>query len=140
MRRFLAFWAAMLMLLLLCSCRTAHNTIEEVPVEVQVPVLVHDTIVSYAIRVDSTHVHDSIYVTPEKEYREKTVYKYRLLHDTLYMVRTDTICIQKPVTITKYKTEVIKPRWYENAAKWVGYLCCIALILWLLFLYIMKRK
>lgn len=140
MKRFLAFLAVSLTLLLLCSCRTAHNTIEEVPIEVQVPVVLHDTIVSYTIRVDSTHVHDSIYVTPEKEYREKTVYKYRLLHDTLYMVRTDTICVQNPVTITKYKTEVIKPHWYENAAKWVGYLCCITLILCLLFLYIMKRK
>lgn len=65
--------------------------------------------------------------------RTDTVYRDRLRVDTVYMERTDSVHVEKPVYIEK------PIKWYNQGFIWVGRLCIIALILWVLFLYL-KRK
>ena len=89
---------------------------------------------------------DSIYVREKGDtvtkYVEKTLYKWRtrsdtvyrdrLRVDTLYTERTDSVTVEKPVIEKQIK-------WYNQGFMWLGKMCCIALILWAIFLYL-KRK
>ena len=62
-----------------------------------------------------------------------TIYTYKLKRDTVYAVRTDSIRVTVP-------TYIEKPRkWYDTGAIWLGRMCCLAFLLWVLFLYL-KRK
>lgn len=65
--------------------------------------------------------------------RTDTIYRNKLLRDTLYIERTDSITVEKPVYIEK------QIKWYNQGFIWCGKLCCLAAILWALFLYL-KRK
>ena len=106
-----------------------------------------DSIFINAIQRDSIYLRDSIYVRERGDtvttyvervrYQYKlqsdTLYKYLTLRDTLYMVKRYRVRVEKPVYIEK-------PRlWYETGLMWVGGLCCLAAILWAIFLYL-KRK
>lgn len=96
---------------------------------------------------DSVYKRDSIYIYEKGDtvtkYVEKTLYKWRTLTDTvyrdrlradtLYIERTDSIMVEKPIYIEK------QIKWYNQGFIWFGKLCYIALILWVLFLYL-KRK
>lgn len=106
-----------------------------------------DSIFSRLMQRDSIYVHDSIYVREKGDtvyqYVEKlrykyvnsvdTLYKYRTMRDTVYMERCDSIRVEKPVYIEKPR------RWYEKGLMLAGSMCCIALILWTLIMYL-KRK
>lgn len=106
-----------------------------------------DSIFSRLMQRDSIYVHDSIYVREKGDtvyqYVEKlrykyvnsvdTMYKYRNLRDTVYIERCDSIRVEKPVYIEKPR------RWYEKGLMLAGSMCCIALILLTLFMYL-KRK
>lgn len=106
-----------------------------------------DSIFARLTQRDSIYVHDSIYVREKGDtvyqYVEKlrykyvnsvdTLYKYRTMRDTVYMERCDSIRVEKPVYIEKPR------RWYEKGLMLAGSMCCIALILLTLFLYL-KRK
>lgn len=106
-----------------------------------------DSIFARMTQRDSIYVHDSIYVREKGDtvyqYVEKlrykyvnsvdTLYKYRTLLDTVYIERCDSIRVEKPVYIEKPR------RWYEKGLMLVGSMCCIALILWTLIMYL-KRK
>lgn len=106
-----------------------------------------DSIFARMTQRDSIYVHDSIYVREKGDtvyqYVEKlrykyvnsvdTLYKYRTMRDTVYMERCDSIRVEKPVYIEKPR------RWYEKGLMLAGSMCCIALILWTLLLYL-KRK
>lgn len=103
-----------------------------------------DSIFARMTQRDSIYVHDSIYVREKGDtvyqYVEKlrykyvnsvdTLYKYRTLLDTMYIERRDSIRVEKPVYIEKPR------RWYEKWLMWAGGMCCIALILLTLFLYL----
>lgn len=65
--------------------------------------------------------------------RTDTLYRDRNITDTLYVNRTDSVTAEKPVYIEK------PIKWYNQAFIWCGKLCCLAAILWVLFLYL-KRK
>ena len=96
---------------------------------------------------DSVYKRDSIYIHEKGDtvtkYVEKTMYKWRtrtdtvyrdrLRVDTLYIERTDSVTVEKPVYIEK------PIKWYNQGFIWLGKMCCIALILWAIFLYL-KRK
>lgn len=96
---------------------------------------------------DSVYKRDSIYIYEKGDtvtkYVEKTLYKWRThtdtvyrdrwRADTLYIERIDSIMVEKPIYIEK------QIKWYNQGFVWFGKLCCIALILWVLFLYL-KRK
>lgn len=106
-----------------------------------------DSIFARMTQRDSIYVHDSIYVLEKGDtvyqYVEKlrykyvnsvdTLYKYRTLRDTVYIERCDSIRVEKPVYIEKPR------RWYEKGLMLAGSMCCIALILWTLIMYL-KRK
>lgn len=96
---------------------------------------------------DSVYKRDSIYIYEKGDtvtkYVEKTLYKWRTRTDTVYRdrVRVDTLFIEKTDSVTVEKPVPIeKPiKWHEQGFIWLGKMCCIALILWVLFLYL-KRK
>lgn len=98
-------------------------------------------------QVDSIYYRDSIYIKEKGDtvtyyverlryaYKIKTdtIYTYKLNRDTVYAVRTDSIRVTVP-------TYIEKPRkWYDTGAIWLGRMCCLAFLLWVLFLYL-KRK
>lgn len=96
---------------------------------------------------DSVYKRDSIYIYDKGDtittYVEKTLYKWRThtdtvyrdrwRTDTLYIERTDSIAVEKPIYIEK------QIKWYNQGFIWLGKMCCLAAILWALFLYL-KRK
>lgn len=96
---------------------------------------------------DSVYRRDSIYeyhkgdtVTKyvEKEIykwrtRTDTIYRDRWRVDTMYIERVDSARVEKPVYIEK------PIKWYNQGFIWLGKLCCLAALAWVLFLYL-KRK
>lgn len=115
--------------LLLAAC----STIRYVPVET----IRSDTLIRNEARLDSIYVRDSIYVYQKGDtvtkYVEKWRYKYKTKTDTLYIAKRDTVS----VTVTEVREKPIK--WYNQGIIWVGRLCCIALILWAIFLYLRRK-
>ena len=106
-----------------------------------------DSIYRLLMQRDSIYYRDSIYIKEKGDtvtyyverlryaYKIKTdtIYTYKLKRDTVYAVRTDSIRITVP-------TYIEKPRkWYDTGAIWLGRMCCLAFLLWVLFLYL-KRK
>lgn len=106
-----------------------------------------DSIFITTVQRDSIYLHDSIYVREKGDtvykYVEKLRYKYVNSVDTLYrtIVRVDTAYVdraklevyEKPVYIEK------EVKWYNKVCMWLGRICCLAAILWAIFLYL-KRK
>lgn len=139
------FWIVALLMLMSCAATRKAST-EEVTDNCRSTEKL-DSIFITATQRDSIYLHDSIYVREKGDtvtkYVERvcyhyklqtdTLYKYSILRDTVYIVKRKTICVDKPVYIEK-------PRlWYETGLMWVGGLCCLAAILWAIFLYL-KRK
>ena len=135
--------------ILLAGCASTHyaSTYEGSRDSTRVSTHQMDSIFSRLMQRDSIYVHDSIYVREKGDtvyqYVEKlrykyvnsvdTMYKYRNLRDTVYIERCDSIRVEKPVYIEKPR------RWYEKGLMCAGGMCCIALILWTLIMYL-KRK
>ena len=96
---------------------------------------------------DSTYRRDSIYIREKGDtitkYVERVMYKWRTRTDTLYrdrwrtdtlfIERVDSAYVEKPVYVEK------QLRWHQQGFMWLGKMCCIAAILWAMFLYL-KRK
>ena len=110
-----------LLLLLLSSCRTTSNTTDIVPVHSAT----HDTLWLSRVKYDSVYIDrwqrierkaDTVFYD-----RVKTVFRYRLLRDTVYKTRTDTIPVVKQVPVIR------KERYTPPFTKFLGYLCIIAL-------------
>lgn len=109
-----------LLLLLLSSCRTASNT-----AIVPVHSATHDTILLSKVKYDSVYIDrwqrierkaDTVFYD-----RVKTEFRYRLLRDTVYKTRTDTIPVVKQVPVVK------KERYTPPFTKFLACLCIIAL-------------
>lgn len=110
-----------LLLLLLSSCKTTSNTTAIVPVHSAT----HDTIFLRKLKYDSIYIDrwqrierkaDTVFCD-----RAKTEFRYRLLRDTVYKTRTDTIPVVKQVPVVK------KERYTPPFTKFLAYLCIIAL-------------
>lgn len=110
-----------LLLLLLSSCRTASNTTAIVPVHSAT----HDTLWLSKVKYDSIYIDrwqrierkaDTVFYD-----RVKTEFRYRLLRDTVYKTRTDTIPVVKQVPVIR------KERYTPPLTKFLAYLCIIAL-------------
>lgn len=110
-----------LFLLLLSSCKTASNTTAIVPVHSAT----HDTILLSKVKYDSIYIDrwqriehkaDTVFYD-----RVKTEFRYRLLRDTVYKTRTDTIPVVKQVPVVK------KERYTPPFTKFLACLCIIAL-------------
>lgn len=98
--RLIAFILFLLLLLLLSSCGTA-STSAIVPVHSAT----HDTIFLRKLKYDSVYIDrwqrierkaDTVFCD-----RTKTEFRYRLLRDTVYKTRTDTIPVVKQVPVVK---------------------------------------
>ncbi len=138
-------------LAVLASCSVVRPGI---PVEL--PQIVHDTVYRNTVQHDTLRLvqhlrdtvvqRDSVYVEGQTVYREKYIYKtrtqhdtvqvYRYLRDTMYVHRRDSISV--PVYIDRVEKVRYTPAFTKTLA-WLGGLSIIAIILWLLFLYL-KRK
>lgn len=110
-----------LLLLLLSSCKTTSNTADIVPVHSAT----HDTLWLSKVKYDSIYIDrwqrierkaDTVFCN-----RTKTEFRYRLLRDTVYKTRTDTIPVVKQVPVVK------KERYTPPFTKFLAYLCIIAL-------------
>lgn len=109
-----------LFLLLLSSCKTTSNT-DIVPVHSAT----HDTILLSKVKYDSVYIDrwqrierkaDTVFYD-----RVKTEFRYRLLRDTVYKTRTDTIPVVKQVPVIR------KERYTPPFTKFLACLCIIAL-------------
>ena len=119
--RLIAFILFLFLLLLLSSCRTASNTTAIVPVHSAT----HDTILLSKVKYDSVYIDrwqrierkaDTVFCD-----RVKTEFRYRLLSDTVYKTRTDTIPVVKQVPVIR------KERYTPPFTKFLGCLGIIAL-------------
>lgn len=117
--RLIAF--ILFLLLLLSSCKTTSNTTDIVPVHSAT----HDTIFLRKLKYDSIYIDrwqrierkaDTVFCD-----RAKTEFRYRLLRDTVYKTRTDTIPVVKQVPVVK------KERYTPPFTKFLAYLGIIAL-------------
>lgn len=123
----LLFYATMAVMLLALfgGCTTTRY--------VQVPVRHTDTLRLIHEQRDSIWLHDSIY---QREYmRGDTVYRYidrwhnqyikRLLRDTTYISRRDTVPVPYPVK--KYIKVPAQLAWHQQARLWLANLVLVAL-------------
>ena len=110
-----------LLLLLLSSCKTTSNTTAIVPVHSAT----HDTILLSKVKYDSVYIDrwqrieckaDTVFCD-----RVKTEFRYRLLRDTVYKTRTDTIPVVKQVPVIR------KERYSPPSTKFLAFLGIIAL-------------
>lgn len=145
--RYLTALIALLMLAGCASTRRAVNTYQMQQDSTYNSVQRLDSLFRVMMQRDSTYRRDSIYIWEKGDtvtkYMERTkyrivtrtdtLYRDRLRTDTLYINRTDSVTVEKPVYIEK------QMKWYDKGFIWVGRLCCLAAILWALFLYL-KRK
>ena len=109
-----------LFLLLLSSCKTTSNT-----AIVPVHSATHDTILLRKVKYDSIYIDrwqrierkaDTVFYD-----RVKTEFRYRLLRDTVYKTRTDTVPVVKQVPVIR------KERYTPPFTKFLACLCIIAL-------------
>ena len=106
-----------------------------------------DSLFTSTLSRDSIYIHDSIYVREKGDtlykYVEKIRYKYITRQDTItrYTLKVDTVYRDSGrVEVNERPVYVEKPvKWYNKGFMWLGRMCCIAAILWALFLYL-KRK
>lgn len=119
--RLIAFILFLFLLLLLSSCKTTSNTTAIVPVHSAT----HDTIFLRKLKYDSIYIDrwqrierkaDTVFYD-----RAKTEFRYRLLRDTVYKTRTDTVPVVKQVPVVK------KERYTPPFTKFLASLCIIAL-------------
>lgn len=135
---FLIFFVGLCMCLILFLCASCKTT-----KYVEVPHVVRDSVFQKLFVHDSIMIRDSIFVSHKgdtiREVRWKYEYRDRVIRDTINSTRVDTVGV--PVTKIEYKTqEVEKPMvWYNKVFVFIGRLCCLAALAYLIFLYI-KRK
>lgn len=116
-----------LFLLLLNSCKTASNTTAIVPVHSAT----HDTLWLSKVKYDSVYIDrwqrierkaDTVFYD-----RVKTEFRYRLLRDTVYKTRTDTIPVVKQVPVIR------KERYTPPSTKFLGIIALGAISIFILF-------
>ena len=99
--RLIAFILFLFLLLLLSSCKTASNTTDIMPVHSAT----HDTLWLSKVKYDSVYIDrwqrierkaDTVFCD-----KSKTEFRYRLLRDTVYKTRTDTVPVVKQVPVVK---------------------------------------
>ena len=119
--RIIAFILFLFLLLLLSSCKTTSNTTDIVPVHSAT----HDTLWLKKVKYDSVYIDrwqrierkaDTVFYD-----RVKTEFRYRLLRDTVYKTRTDTIPVVKQVPVIR------KERYTPPFTKFLACLGIIAL-------------
>lgn len=86
----LLYIAIILFVSVLClSC----NTTRYIPVETKV----HDTTYINKLQVDSVFDKEFVYINGDTVVKYKYLYKYKMIRDTVYINRTDSIQVPYPV-------------------------------------------
>lgn len=104
------------------SCRTTHY----VPVETKV----HDTTYINKVQVDSVFDSTFVCVKGDTVLQYKYIYRYKMLRDTLYVSRTDSIQVPYPV-----ERELT---WWQNVKMQAGGFALLIIIAGLVFVLIKK--
>lgn len=133
--------------LLLTSCAAIKRTTTETHEREYNSTQHLDSLFKSTLSRDSIYIHDSIYVREKGDtlykYVEKIRCKYITRQDTItrYTLKVDTVYRDSGrVEVHERPVYVEKPvKWYNKGFMWLGRMCCIAAILWTLFLYL-KRK
>lgn len=125
------FLAGLLMIGMLCSC----TSVRYVPVES----VKTDSIYINKLQVDSIYMQDSVYIKEKGdtiyEYRYRYLNRYKLLTDTMYVNRTDTI--YNVVEVEKSLTKWQKVKLDLGGFAFGG---IVVLIIGIIFALIRKRK
>ena len=108
----IAFLFLLAAVLILGSCTTTRY--------VTVPEYHTDTLIQNTVQKDSVFLHDSIYQKEKGDTvlieKWHTKYRERLVHDTLYQHRIDTVSVPVPVNV-----EVAKPlSWWQRLRLHLG--------------------
>jgi Mg2+/citrate symporter len=86
-----------------------------------------DTLIQTKVERDSIYAHDSIYVRDRGDTvwieRWHTRWRERLLADTVYVAKCDTLT--RTETITKYREKELS--WWQKTRLWIGNVVLIAL-------------
>lgn len=106
----------LLLALSLCSCRT-REVVREVPVVVERVTERHDTV----HRVDSVVWRDSVYhlVKGDSVLIERWHTRWRVSHDTVRVVRRDSVPVVTETTVTEVR-EVNRLKWWQTMLMWLG--------------------
>lgn len=137
-----------ILLITLSACSPCRQIVEQTD---SVSHLAHerDSVSHTGAARDSVHHRDSVYVYHSGDtlyiYKERQVVKWRERVDTTtkYIERADTTTrvAERREEITPPASPTPEPiKWYDRAAIWVGRLCLLALLLWLIFIYIKRKR
>ena len=131
-----------IILILLTACSPCRQIVEQRD-SVTHTTTQRDSVTHTTTQRDSVSQRDSVFVFRAGDtlyiYKERQVVKWRDRGDTVYRDKliTDTLYRERVQTISTPTADPVK--WYDKGFIWFGRLCLIALLLWLIFLYI-KRK
>lgn len=119
----------MCLLFVICSCRT----VKYIPVET----IKVDTTYINKLQRDSIYLLDSVYIKEKEDTvlieKYKYLYRDKLVRDTLYMAKTDSI--QVPYSVEKELT-----RWQQFRMDFGGWAMCIVVIsILILIVYKIKK-
>lgn len=106
-----------------------------------------DSLYQAIVRRDSTYQRDSVFLYVKGDtvtkYVERTRYQIRtltdtvtrfiFLHDTAYISRQDSTMVSRQVVEEK------PVKWHERLFMLVGRMCCLAFLLWMMFIYLKRR-
>lgn len=116
-----------IILVFLFSCKTQEKIIE-------IPSISHDTILLYRDITDSLIIRDSVYIASVtdtiKEYRYRYIDRLKIIHDSIYIGRTDTINNIIEVEIEKELTSKEKIAMWIGSRLWWLILLCLLFIVW----------
>lgn len=132
-----ALWMTLMLMvlcvLMMCSCKSQERV---------VTVYSHttDTLIQTKVERDSIYARDSIYVRDRGDTvwieRWHTRWRERLLADTVYVAKCDTLT--RTETITEYREKELT--WWQKTRLWIGNVVLIALIVAAEFLIVGKFK
>ena len=137
-----------ILLLVLTACSPCRQVVEQSD-SVSHVAKERDSVSHTASARDSVSRRDSVYIYRSGDtlyiYKERQVVKWRERVDTLtkYIERADTTTsvAERREETTARATPTPSPiKWYDHATIWVGRLCLLALLLWLIFIYIKRKR
>lgn len=115
-------------LLMLCTgCKTRYLPMEKTKIEY---------ITRDSIRVDSTFVHDSVYIRERGE--TITVFKYKYIDRYKYINKTDTVLKTDTTLITRVQTVEKSLSWWQKLRINLGGVTLIAIFI-VIVSFILKR-
>lgn len=136
-----------ILLLVLTACSPCRQVVEQSD---SVSHVAHerDSVSHTGVARDSVSRRDSVYIYRSGDtlyiYKERQLVKWRERVDTTtkHTERADTttsVAERREETTARAAPAAEPIKWYDRATIWVGRLCLLALLLWLIFIYI-KRK